>query len=384
MPSMLTIYRRHSAECSHKAEGRRWRRCRCPIWVDGTLEGVPIRKSLETRNWQRARDIIAEWEANGVMTRTDDVSVADARSDFLADLRRRNVSPATLAKYEVIWRRLSEFAGPAGVSHVKQFTTADLREFLAAWPGAPITQAKRLEFLRAIFRFCIDSGWIEENPAAPIKAPLVRRAPTMPFSQDQMAAILAACDRYPEVNVRRGLPSRARLRALVLLLRYSGLRIGDAVACEVGRIRDGRLLLYTAKTGVPVTCRLPEFVIEALETMPRESQVYFFWSGNGSLKTVCETWRQRLAWVFREAGIRDGRPHRFRDTFAVELLLAGVPIERVSMLLGHSSIRVTERHYAPWVRARQHQLEADLEQAWQRDPLCQREALKRIQPIVEQ
>ena len=32
------------------------------------------------------------------------------------------------------------------------------------------------------------------------------------------------------------------------------------------------------------------------------------------------------------------------DTFAVELRLAGVPLDRVSILLGHSSIRITERH----------------------------------------
>jgi integrase len=54
----------------------------------------------------------------------------------------------------------------------------------------------------------------------------------------------------------------------------------------------------------------------------------------------------------------------FRDTLAVELLLAGVPIEQVSILLGHKSIRVTERHYAPWVSARQEQLEASVQKAW--------------------
>lgn len=36
-----------------------------------------------------------------------------------------------------------------------------------------------------------------------------------------------------------------------------------------------------------------------------------------------------------------------RDTFAVELLLKGTPIEEVAILLGHSSIRVTEKHYSP-------------------------------------
>ena len=42
----------------------------------------------------------------------------------------------------------------------------------------------------------------------------------------------------------------------------------------------------------------------------------------------------------------------------------GIPIERVSILLGHQSVRVTERHYNPWVRSRQEQLEGDLERAW--------------------
>ena len=45
----------------------------------------------------------------------------------------------------------------------------------------------------------------------------------------------------------------------------------------------------------------------------------------------------------------------FRDTFAVELLNKGVPIDRVSLLLGHSSVKVTEKHYAPFVKERQQQ-----------------------------
>ena len=42
-----------------------------------------------------------------------------------------------------------------------------------------------------------------------------------------------------------------------------------------------------------------------------------------------------------------------RDTFAVEMLLAGVPLEQVSILLGHSSVKITQKHYAPWDRSRQ-------------------------------
>jgi hypothetical protein len=56
------------------------------------------------------------------------------------------------------------------------------------------------------------------------------------------------------------------------------------------------------------------------------------------------------------------------------LLLEGVPMERVSILLGHTSIIVTEKHYAPWVRERQEQLEADVSRVWSNDPLALLEA----------
>jgi integrase len=58
--------------------------------------------------------------------------------------------------------------------------------------------------------------------------------------------------------------------------------------------------------------------------------------------------------------------HMLRDTFAVELLLAGVALEKVSKLLGHKSIRVTEKHYAPWVRSRTDQLENEMKAAMRR------------------
>jgi hypothetical protein len=51
-------------------------------------------------------------------------------------------------------------------------------------------------------------------------------------------------------------------------------------------------------------------------------------------------------------------------------------MERVSTLLAHSSVKITERHYAPWVQSRQAQLEADLERFWRKDPLVQAEIMR--------
>jgi len=48
----------------------------------------------------------------------------------------------------------------------------------------------------------------------------------------------------------------------------------------------------------------------------------------------------------------------------VELLLARKPLADVAALLGHSSIKITERHYSPWVSERQEQLEQDVRSTW--------------------
>ena len=64
-------------------------------------------------------------------------------------------------------------------------------------------------------------------------------------------------------------------------MRYSGLRIGDAVTCERERLVKSKLFLYQAKTGTPVYCPLPPVVIDALNQVEGSNPKYFFWTGNG-------------------------------------------------------------------------------------------------------
>jgi integrase/recombinase XerD len=167
-----------------------------------------------------------------------------------------------------------------------------------------------------------------------------------------------------------GVQNAQRLRAFVLLLRYSGMRIGDTVRCGLDRVEKDRLFLYTQKTDTPVYCVLPGFVIKALDATPRASDRFYFWSGESTLDSAVGKWQRRLKRLFELAKVSKGHAHRFRDTFACELLGAGVPMDRVSVLLGHQSIRVTEKHYAPWTQSRQEQIEADLARAWSLDPVA--------------
>jgi integrase/recombinase XerD len=152
----------------------------------------------------------------------------------------------------------------------------------------------------------------------------------------------------------------------VLLLRYSGLRMQDAACLERARLVQDKLFLYQQKTGTPVYCPLPAVVVEKLQTVPNEHGQFFFYDGTSQRESMVKSWDRVFQKVFAttEPPITGGHPHRFRDTFAVSLLLKGVSIEIVSKLLGHSSIKVTERHYAPWVKARQEQLEVEVRRIW--------------------
>src|SRR6516164_6403344 len=57
-------------------------------------------------------------------------------------------------------------------------------------------------------------------------------------------------------------------------------------------------------------------------------------------------------------------PHMLGNDCVVEALLSGMRLEDVSTILGHSSVRVTEKPSMPWVRARQANLNQSVKQSW--------------------
>lgn len=138
------------------------------------------------------------------------------------------------------------------------------------------------------------------------------------------------------------------------------------------RLANGKIRLSKRKTGIQVHCPLPGFVVAELGAIPRRSKRHWFLTGKGKPQTSVTYWQGRLIDLFKRMKVtefartnkvtkgearkqlqamggkfQESPARRFRDTFAVELLSAGVSLERVSILLGDTSIKITERHYAP-------------------------------------
>jgi site-specific recombinase XerD len=159
-----------------------------------------------------------------------------------------------------------------------------------------------------------------------------------------------------------------RVQALVLFLRYSGLRISDAVGCPIAAVKNGRVKLICRKNQTRVDVELPACVTEALGKIPTESEKYFFWRGTHGLRSRVGDYEGHLARLFKRAGVK-GHAHLFRHTFAISLLeQPGKTLQDVADALG-DTLAVAQRHYSGHSEAKQRRIDAAVREAWTNDPV---------------
>lgn len=390
MRDMLQIYRRHLSDCKHREKGRAYHKCACPIWIDNGLSGAArIRHSLKTTVWTKANEDLIDME-RGVKRREGNVvAVAAAAEKYLLDCSGRHLAPPTLRKIRSqlvgssiermeCFRKaaaLVEWAKENGVRVMRDWSQERMEAYRGSWKDAPLSAAKRLDLLRSFFGWAVEHELCPVNYAAKLRRPVPRPVPTLPYSTDEFQRLLDACLVPSGNEPAAGAVNRARLRTLLLVMRYTGLRISDALTLTNERIAGGLVRLHQHKTSQWVHIPLPGWLAVNLAATPKAGPAYWFVAPGQSVKNAHEHWRRKLAIVAERAQVENPGFHRIRDTFAVELLLAGHLLEEVSVLLGHKSIKMTERFYAPWVCERQVGLDARVLATWESDPVAQREKL---------
>jgi integrase/recombinase XerD len=312
------------------------------------------------------------------------LSIKEAVERFLADAVARNLSESSLKKYCVLLqgRRANERSSPTleeysedrGYELLNQIDVDALRDFRQQWKDAPLAASKKLERLRAFFRFALEGGWIPSNPALAIKPPLRHDSPTMPLDDDELEKIYI---KLPDFIADRkasaygqavGSGHLDRLKALLLVLEHTGLRITDAVKLNSDQIVDGRLVLRAQKNFGDINLPLPPDLLTELGSLRTNGRHLFFWTGQGNPETASGNYRRTLRDLGECCEVANLHPHRLRDTFAVRLLQGGATLDRVARALGNRSVRVVERHYAPWMKSRQDELDKDVQATWAGGP----------------
>ena len=101
-----------------------------------------------------------------------------------------------------------------------------------------------------------------------------------------------------------------------------------------------------------------------MKSFEPKSRNFYFWTGNGQLETAKKDWSRVMLTLFRAAGVEGGaarRSHNFRKTLAVKVAERG-GLDAAMNLLGHKSIKTTEKAYAKFTEGRKNQVRDALRQ----------------------
>ena len=270
---------------------------------------------------------------------------------FLRHLNiERNASPLTIKSYRedlaALEAALVETCGEA--PHPGDLTTLHLRGYVTRMHDqglAKTTIARRLASLRSFFKFGMREGWIDSNPAKPLRNP--RKNRTLPhfLSSDELDKLLRA----PTGTGWQALRDRAMLETL-----YSaGLRVSELVGIANGDVDYGAGLVRVRGKGKRERLSpLGSFALRAVVAYVKARDRRFsgratpesalFVNKIGGRITTRSTARM-LEKYLKETGLdRRTSPHTLRHSFATHLLDRGADIRSVQELLGHKSLMTTQ------------------------------------------
>lgn len=388
---VVTIFVRHGKDSKGKPckySGDEFsRRCNCRKHFRWTQNGTQYRRKAGTRSWEEAEEIKRQLQdqlaGRTPETRPEDNvrTLSDAVSLFITDKKVQGVSTGVVSRYECELGRFREYCEKEGIFTVQRITRELLTGYAGTWEQfypASTTRASVRERLRGFLRYCFECRWLDRIPA--VSKVEVDEVPTLPLTEAEYTRLLQTIDKIRPLRWdAKGetqtltLKTRQRLRALIQLMRWSGLAIQDAVTLPKTDIhfdkskKVHRVVTSRQKTGTHVSVPLPKDVAQEILSAPAVSEKYMFWTGNGKPVTAARLWGRRYVRpVFEAAGLAEGRmiSHRLRDTFAVDLLAKGVDIEHVAKALG-DTVRVTEQRYAKWVQSRQDRLDSLVMGTWE-------------------
>lgn len=366
---------------------------------DTRLTGFALRLRKSGRHSYRVNYARGKWFTIGRIT---DLTPAEAREQAKAILgdaakgldvgaERRRSRAATLREY------LRNIYGPWVTTHRKDGTAtlARLQRFDADLGGkklhevtpwlvekwrskrlkagrSPATINRDLTALKAALNRAVDWGVLEANPIAKVKpTKLDQRGIVRYLSEDEERRLRAALvareeraraerARANEWRVARGYPTMPdlyavafadHLRPMVLLALNTGLRRGELFNLTWPDVDLERRLLtvkgHGAKSGQTRHIPLNDEAHEVLTGWRHEgARGLVFPNREGKrLDNINTAW----AGLLEAASIAGFRFHDLRHTFASKLVMAGIDLNTVRELLGHSDLKMTLRyaHLAP-------------------------------------
>lgn len=279
-----------------------------------------------------------------------------APADLLIEFRAYERAVLALSEKTVRNHRiyLETYLGWWRSSHGLEPVTAarpgEVAAFLIAEAGrgmATRTRKSQLGALRGFYSWLVLTGRAPNNPAWMVPSPRISAPPIEIYSAPEITAILEHTASLTDLRGRQR-------HAIVATLRHSGMRSGElrtlrradldlgaGRALVIGKGSRQRMVLLPPAL-LPV---LGQFLAQVRPLLP--SSPLLLANPHKLVTTpLCGFGMDALAREVELAGLGAGlsgrhHPHKWRHTFATELVRSGVDIHVVQRLLGHAHISST-------------------------------------------
>ncbi len=314
------------------------------VWYVNLKLANGKRKSINTgcETKTAAKDVAAEFERK-ILLGLDPLPKNSARGLLLNDVsaeylrdRREAWGPRTSVLHEHSLMLLQREIGNLSVVEIGEQQVAAYTAAIRTG-RSPATVNIDLRNLKAFLRWCKSQYKLTNWDPPRIRQLRPPERQHRDFYTISEAEALVRAATAIEINGE----SFGRYIAMLLL---TGMRMREALGLRWANISQvaGVLTLSGTKSArpesLPITRELSA-LFNSWQERPEARPLFGFSAWSGHI-TTC--WRRSV----QNAGIRPLKLHNCRDTYAVNLLLEGIPLAVVSRLLRHSSITVTMQNYA--------------------------------------
>jgi len=284
--------------------------------------------------------------------------------EFQAYLFAEDRSPVTIAGYLGDVRLFAQWYEAHYGESLRPDTLTNeavrgYKQHLLDQAAKPKTINRRLAALAAYAHWLEQAGYVKNarNPVQGVKA--VKETALAPkwLDRKQRAALLRAVDKEVEDAVRRY--PRLRLiylrdAAIVRLILFAGLRVGEIIQLRTSDVildeRKGSVVVRegkgTKRREIPLNAKVRKALLEYLRMRPDvEMDNLFLGQRNEGVQS--KTIQRAVLRFAQKAGLKNVTPHTLRHSFAKALIDAGVSLEKVATLLGHSNLNTTRIYTTP-------------------------------------
>lgn len=241
---------------------------------------------------------------------------------------------------------------------VAEIATEDVRAFLAADAergNSLVSRRALLVHLRALFRALVEAKLIERDPTERLAIERPAKKAQVFLSEDGLAKLLSAAleaDPSPHLGPGVGRAVALRTRALLELLYATTMRASEAGRVLVADLdlAGASVVVRAAKRGESRTLPLPSAALPHLHAYLREGRPRLVRpDGRDRGRFLLSRFGRplnanQLGLVVRTLGKRAGvkvSPHVFRRSSATDMARAGINLECVRQVLGHTRLSTT-------------------------------------------